>query len=156
MGAEGGSPGWKLSGLSGEEYVALIVAYNAELAKLPYVIGATLYTAGPYPGNPSQTPYGADELVDQIISQLPEEDNVFDRHTVYDEWEKSLGASGYNPETAIGKFRQEHPELGVPIGGERDYGRYRVQFFSGGIVYVVRDAWAPIGMARTEAELPRL
>lgn len=46
---EGGDkqPGWKLQGVSPEDYAAELRAYDAEISKDGYVIGATVFTAGP-------------------------------------------------------------------------------------------------------------
>lgn len=49
MGAEGGVKGWKLSGLTDAQYISLLLAYDAEIRKDPYVLGATVFTAGPTP-----------------------------------------------------------------------------------------------------------
>ncbi len=43
----GGAKGWKASGLSGEQYLDLLAAFDAELAKDSYVIAACVFTAGP-------------------------------------------------------------------------------------------------------------
>lgn len=42
----GGAKGWMAAGLSAAEYVDLLAAYDAELAKDDDVIGATVFTAG--------------------------------------------------------------------------------------------------------------
>lgn len=46
---EGGPPGWKLAGITDEQYLAELRAYDAEIAKDAYVIGAVVFTAGPTP-----------------------------------------------------------------------------------------------------------
>lgn len=48
---EQGKPGWRLCGISGEQYIKQLLAYNAELEKDSYVLGATPFTSGPGPGN---------------------------------------------------------------------------------------------------------
>jgi len=44
---EGGRRGWRLSGISGDQYLAELSAYEAELVKDAYVVGATVFTSGP-------------------------------------------------------------------------------------------------------------
>jgi len=66
---EGGSPGWRLSGISGEQYVSELLAYDTELGHDPYVIGATVFTTGGFEhgwGN-----FDVDELVPAIIGTGP-------------------------------------------------------------------------------------
>ena len=42
-----GQPGWQNCGITGEQYVAELAAYDAEIVKDSYVLGATVFTAGP-------------------------------------------------------------------------------------------------------------
>jgi hypothetical protein len=49
VGAEGGTKGWKLSGITDEQYVALLQAYDAEISKDSFVLGACLFTSSPSP-----------------------------------------------------------------------------------------------------------
>lgn len=171
---EGGKGGWLKDGISAEQYVAELKAYDAELVKLPYVLGATVYTAGAYQdNNPSQTPYNVDSIIPLLLEQegsqpLPaqpgdilEDDGgntMSDNHSVYDAFMKSLGGPGSNSATALGGLRESHPELGVMIGGEQDFkggaGTFRIQFYAGGIAWAEVDRWEHQGIARTEAELP--
>jgi hypothetical protein len=44
---EGGKGGWQKDGLSPQAYASELVAYDAELAKNSYVLGATPFTSGP-------------------------------------------------------------------------------------------------------------
>lgn len=44
---EGGKGGWMNDGLSGDQYLAELLAYNGEIEKDAYVIGATPFTSGP-------------------------------------------------------------------------------------------------------------
>lgn len=46
---EGGGRGWKASGVSPEQYLAELRAYDAEIGRDSYVLGATAFTAGPTP-----------------------------------------------------------------------------------------------------------
>lgn len=65
---EGGSPGWKLSGISGSQYVSQLLAYKAQTEQDGYVIGCTPFTAGA-----SGTQWGAfdtDEISDQISGNV--------------------------------------------------------------------------------------
>lgn len=78
---------------------------------------------------------------------------TWDRHKVFDDWFKAGGAEGYNPNTAIGGYRSIHPHLGMPAGGERDYGEAVVQFYSGGIVYYDKVS-GQVGGADDEEGLP--
>ncbi len=183
-----GKGGWKNDGLSAEDYLTEIQRYDAELQKLDYVLGACLYTAGAYGNmgddtyNPSQTPFDVDSIIPLILASTPEiPDNsainkesllvgatdkenltiggsMSTNHLVYDLWMKSLGGAGYNPDTALGKLREQHPELGVMIGKEENYsgttGIFRLQGFTGGIAWAEVDNWGNCGVARTEAELP--
>ncbi len=77
---------------------------------------------------------------------------------IYNWWMKSLGAPGYNPDTALGKLREAHPELGVMIGSEEDFsgaaGTFRCQRYTGGILWCEVGNWGNQGVARTVAELP--
>ncbi len=69
LGAEGGTPGWKLSGISGEEYVALLAAYDAELQRHPEVLGAMVFTAGP---TSDWEAFSVDDLAPQLIADTPD------------------------------------------------------------------------------------
>ncbi len=167
---EGGTPGWKLSGISGEEYVALLAAYDAELQQHPEVIGATVFTAGPYPDS-QWVPYDVDGIIPLILastSEIPDNSsnnsnsseggNMSTNHSLWDWFMKGLGGSGYNPATALGKLREQHPELGMMVGGEETFsgtaGTFICQRFTGGIAWAEVDNWEHSGVARTEAELP--
>lgn len=43
---EGSSAGWKISGVSAAQYVQELIAYDGEISLDPYVLGATVFTAG--------------------------------------------------------------------------------------------------------------
>ncbi len=79
-------------------------------------------------------------------------------HSVWDWQMKGLGGPGYNPDTALGKLREEHPELGMMVGTEEDFtgtaGTFRMQRYTGGIAWAEVDQWEHTGVARMEAELP--
>ena len=60
---------------------------------------------------------------------------VYDPHVVWDRWMKSLGAEGYNSDTALAKLREQYPWLGIPIGMEFKAGPYVFRFFTGGVGY---------------------
>lgn len=63
---EGGERGWRASGVSAEQYLAELRAYDTEIRKDAYVIGATPFTAGP-------TQDWANFDMDEISQQLEEE-----------------------------------------------------------------------------------
>lgn len=66
---EGGAPGWRISGISGEAYVNELLAYDAHLSADAYVLGATVFTTGGFDtgwGN-----FDVDELVGLIIGTGP-------------------------------------------------------------------------------------
>lgn len=46
---QGGMAGWKRNGISAEQYVAELRAYANEIERDTYVLGATVFTAGPTP-----------------------------------------------------------------------------------------------------------
>ena len=62
---EGGTPGWKLGGISGTQYVNEQLAYDAELSRDPYVLGATVFTTGGAPSGWGN--FDVDDLVPLII-----------------------------------------------------------------------------------------
>lgn len=64
MGAEGGTAGWKLSGITAEEYATLLVEYSREIAKDDYVLGATVFTSG---GGDKWNTFDTDPCIDEIL-----------------------------------------------------------------------------------------
>jgi hypothetical protein len=44
---EGGAAGWRISGVTPEQYLSELRAYDAALGSLDYVLGAVVFTAGP-------------------------------------------------------------------------------------------------------------
>lgn len=65
---EGGKPGWQISGVTAEQYVDELIAYNAEIAKDNYVLGATVFTAGP---TPDWDTFSTDPISAEVIRRLP-------------------------------------------------------------------------------------
>ncbi len=43
-----GKPGWQKQGITGDQYVKELIAYDAELQKDRYVLGGVVFTCGPY------------------------------------------------------------------------------------------------------------
>ena len=68
MGSEGGTRGWKLSGITADEYIWLLKAYDAELRKDSYVLGATPFTSGP---TLDWVNYNMDGLEQYLIEEEP-------------------------------------------------------------------------------------
>lgn len=93
---EGGKGGWKRDGLSPQAYAAELLAFNAELEKLPYVLGATPFTGGPAP---EWDNFDTDPLVDLILAGQPPPPPA------------GIAWSG-----AFARFAAGHPEVGQPIG----------------------------------------
>jgi hypothetical protein len=67
----------------------------------------------------------------------------------------------YGPLPALLKARAEHPELGDAIERdaagnpiERDYGKYRISFYAGGIAWAEINNWGNRGAATSKAQLP--
>ncbi len=66
---EGGKGGWKLDGISAEQYASELTAYDLMIAQDHYVLGATPFTSGP-------TPDWANFDMDPIAPLLPSGGNV--------------------------------------------------------------------------------
>ena len=79
---------------------------------------------------------------------------VYDPHTVWDRWMKSLGAEGYNPDTALAKLREQYPWLGIPIDKEFKLGPYVFMFFTGGVGYW-HSVTGAVEAVRRFSELPK-
>jgi len=92
---EGGQGGWGTDGISAEQFVNECVAYNDELCKDPYVLGATLFTCGP---TPDWENFNADELVGRLIERLKEEPMPVDQIKAWlvDMWERQIGKDKVN------------------------------------------------------------
>lgn len=133
---EGGDkqPGWKLQGVSSEDYAAELRAYNAQIEKDAYVIGATVFTAGP---TGDWDNFSTDEISHLIPSDsvAPQggETMPWDRHEVFDLVQKKLGGQGYNPADAFGQYIAQHAGskfgvyVGPILGYDRDDWPYLVQ-----------------------------
>lgn len=89
-------------------------------------------------------------------------------HEIWDaawRWEKQPRPAGYNPNTAIGAYREGHPLLGMPLTGEFDHDQsiaisvgtwpVVVQVFAGGEVLARKTDWKPAG-AMTEGDVRTL
>ncbi len=155
---EGGPAGWRLCGISGEQYIAQLLAYNAELEKDDYVIGATPFTCGP---TADWAAFDLDGDCSRIAGGAPPKISfggtgmAWDRHRVYDEWQKLFGGQGYNPADAFGKIIRENPdkEFGVFVGGYRYEDPFIYAYTTVGIfVYDKRSGKAVF--ATSEEELP--
>lgn len=59
--------GWKAQGMSAEEYLQFLIAYNAEIMQDDYVKGALVYTAAPWP---DMAMYDSDGISDTLIVPL--------------------------------------------------------------------------------------
>ena len=66
---EGGMSGWRISGVNAQQYVAELLAYDAEIAKDNYVIGATIFEAGSQ--GDMWWNFDIDELVPAILQAGP-------------------------------------------------------------------------------------
>ena len=77
-------------------------------------------------------------------------------HDVWDRYMRVF-SDGYNPNTAIGKYREQHPDLGVAISKEQghdpDTSPYVYQFFANGVVLWEKKT-GRIFQASTIRELP--
>ena len=145
----GSLPGWRINELSPEQFIIQLQTLDRYLQEDDYFLGEAIFISGAYW---QWWNFEVDGLKLEQYFYI-EEETMWDRHQAFSDWFKAGGAQGYNPDTAIGQFRAQHPELGVPLGGEIDYGDCVVQWFSGGIVYSEKNTWKT-GMARTEEELP--
>lgn len=159
---EGGGAGWQLSGISAAWYLSELEQYAELLDADGYVHGATVFTAGP---TDDWWAFDVDGLVDGLV-HLTEHWSIggtamdYVPRDVWNAYWRSLGAPGYNPETALGKARDAHPEWGVPISGERrwvlpDGSAIITQFFAAGVAYVREGDWENVGFAATLEELPK-
>lgn len=61
---EGGSAGWKISGISAVDYVAELLDYDVRISQDGYVLGATPFTGGP---TPDWVNFDTDELTAMIL-----------------------------------------------------------------------------------------
>ncbi len=59
-----GGKGWRNDGLSAEEFIDELEAYEAELQKDPYVLGATVFSAGP---SDDWRAFDTDEISDRFV-----------------------------------------------------------------------------------------
>lgn len=88
---EGGLGGWHKDGISGEQYVKELEAYDAELAKDPHVLGATAFTSGPFPDS-KWSPYETDSLpLDLTPAPKPPPGGSVNEYHI----EKTIPASNY-------------------------------------------------------------
>jgi hypothetical protein len=62
---EGATGGWRKDGIPPEQYISELLAYDAELAKDDYVLGATVFTAGP---TPDWEVFSTDPISDQLVA----------------------------------------------------------------------------------------
>jgi hypothetical protein len=62
---EGGLGGWQKDGIPPEQYISELLAYDAELAKDDYVLGATVFTAGP---TSDWEAFSTDPISDQLLA----------------------------------------------------------------------------------------
>lgn len=67
-GGYSGNGGWQRDGIPAEQYVAELVAYNTELAKDPYVLGAVVFTCGP---TDDWRAFDTDPISAQLMQRLP-------------------------------------------------------------------------------------
>lgn len=65
---EGGRGGWKRDGISPAAYLDELRAYDAEISRDGYVLGATVFTAGP---SADWTAFDVDELVPALLGAAP-------------------------------------------------------------------------------------
>jgi hypothetical protein len=64
-----GEAGWKRCGISADEYVRELIAYSHEIARDPYVLGATVFTAGP---THDWDAFDVDEVTPLIMAKMEE------------------------------------------------------------------------------------
>lgn len=102
MGAEGGTVGWKLSGITGEEYVRLLKAYDTELQRDDFVLGATVFTAGP---TPDWANFDTDEISHLLIGEVP---HVPEFVLGFLDLANAMRARGLDPGVPL---ENEHPEI---------------------------------------------
>jgi hypothetical protein len=90
----------------------------------------------------------------------PGEDNVaWDRHQVFDDWQKALGGQGFNPHDAFGQFREQHQEIdcGVfvsPYLGYNDPTCPYIYAYTTTGIFVVPKGGGQVIFADRESELP--
>jgi len=130
VGAEGGTRGWKLSNITGAEYVRLLKAYDAELQKDSYILGATPFTSGP---TPDWENFNMDGLEQYLIEEEPmPTDYSKIAHDAFDQAYKDCGAEGFNPNDAFRLF----VNAGMPQGPVRQNELVYYQARSSGVLVV--------------------
>ncbi len=118
-----GLHGWRWYGYSEEEYLEQLRWYADEIDKDDYVVGAHIFQVGSYdPQWESFSILGCEKIASYIAAQTAqtkEAPMAWDRHRIYDEWQKLFGGQGYNPADAFGQIIKSNPdrEYGVFVGG---------------------------------------
>ena len=103
------------------------------------------------------------DILEAAINQInkeAEEAMPWDRHAVYDSWQKRFGAEGYNPNDAFGGFISRNPQITVglfvgPVETQDDW-PYFVQKTTTGILWVPKKDARPeaVKVAKREEDLP--
>lgn len=71
---EGGQGGWRRDGISAEEYAQELLAYDAELARDDYVLGAAVFTSRSF--DPTWDPFAVEDVVPFVLRSLPGQDEA--------------------------------------------------------------------------------
>ena len=84
---------------------------------------------------------------------------AYDRHQVFDGWQKSLGGQGFNPTDAFGQFRNAHAEIdcGVlvsPYIGYADPSNPFIYAYTTTGIFIVPKGGGQVIFADRESELP--
>ena len=157
--APGAQVGW-MGYTADYEYQEQLEWFDRELAKDPYVLGAAVFNFGSLAPWESYEAAGLVGLADYIRQSneatggLPGQPGGNSEGGEMDDATRNRLWSDYMGFPAFQRFRADHPELGEALEeGERDYARYRVKFYAGGIIYAVRGEWDNIHIATTKEEL---
>lgn len=164
-GGYSGQGGWKRDGVSAEQYVSELVAYDAELERNPYVLGATVFSAG---ATPDWDAFNTDPMSDLLLARLPTQSQTqkptqsggipvtqaeFDRYCA-DIWKRA--GVPYNPQSALATYWREQLRRGRYLGRPEEpehpteNGQYVVQAFAGAILHcrvgewIVRESLPPL------------
>jgi hypothetical protein len=156
------SPGWRTQGLSEREVTRRMLensrAWHNDgvAAAVWFLLANTSSDWDGYRPTREMVRRFVQEAAPANLDKEVEEMTQSDAHRIYDLWARSVSGEGYNPDTALGKYWQKHPEVGLPTTPERATelnGEAIVwRGHTGGIlVYRVRDG--RVAFCRTEKEL---
>lgn len=175
---EGGAglPGWMTQGVSPEQYYAEWQEFDRQLQldaqkfvtwqgrRWPLVLGATGFSLrgtaqwANYELAPLAAWFARDSVIGGTVPPAPPPSGgapMWDRHAVYNDWQKSFGGQGYNPSDAFGQIISNNPdnEYGVFVGGYRVEDPFIYAYTTVGIFCYDKRSGAAV-FATSEEELP--